>query len=148
MNNESSNEALLASELESQKLEEIEKREKGFYQSCLKQVVQFLNTTLPPIVDSDEIAEKSESEEKEKKERTHRPMGLFKIKDTKKIKRAIIAENSGGPRMRDITPAKQKKIDEKPKEEKKKRINKFSEMKYKDNIKKKQEFNQKKKQSK
>lgn len=102
--------------------------EKTFYKSCLKQVVNFLNSTLPSL--SDENVADLEPKTKEVKYRiTKKTTGIYGVKDSKKIKKAILLEMKAVDK---INSKKQKKTIQNKTEEqiKKKRINKFSEEKY------------------
>lgn len=92
--------------------------EKKMYKSSLKQVVEFLNTTLPPIEDSSEV------ENKIKKQK-------LKKKASKKIEQDEIVDDKNSYRIRDVTPSRVfKKLE--PKKDTTKRVNKYSERKYND----------------
>lgn len=117
--------------------EELEKR---MYRSSLRQIVKFLNTTLPPVCVSEESSteepprEASKEAPKEKRPLKARRLGIYKVRDTKKKTRALV-EDAGGYSVRAVTPTRVKKTVEKETAApaaRKKRINKYSELKYND----------------
>lgn len=68
--------------------------EEQMYRSCLKQVVKFLNTTLPPLSESDEsIAQSTVPSTK-------------KTKVGKNPKRDTTREDGNSYSLRDVTPSK------------------------------------------
>jgi len=93
--------------------------EKKMYKSCLKQVVEFLNTTLPPIEDFSEV------ENKIKKQK-------LKKKASKKVEQDDdIVDEKNSYKIRDVTPSRVfTKLE--PKKDTSKRVNKYSERKYND----------------
>lgn len=96
-----------------------EKLEKEIYRSCLKQVVEYLNTTLPPLEDSDESSNIEKPKVEKKKDK-------FKKKE----------EDTDYYLLRDTQPTRtiEKCTKKKPQAfyGKKKRVNEFSERKVND----------------
>lgn len=90
--------------------------EDKMYKSSLKQVVAFLNTTLPQVGEADSLEATDKLDKKTKKVRS---------------KQDRDSELQSSYLMRDVTPTRIPAKLEKP-EESKKRINKFSGRKYND----------------
>lgn len=116
-------------------LHEDSELEKMMYRSSLKQAVAFLNTTLPPHVDSEESEDLSvkQVEEESPKERSKNRLGIYKVRNAKKKTKLIIKE-AGEYAVTDIAPTRVKKalVSEQAPQGKKKRVNRFSELHYND----------------
>lgn len=101
--------------------------EKRMYRSSLKQVVEFMNATLPPLSESSELKPITVV-----RPRTERQLGTYKVRDSKKKTRLLMQDDKSYS-VRSVLPTRIKKLTEEEEEEKpKKRINKFSERKYND----------------
>lgn len=123
--------------------EQNEELEKMFYKSSLKQVVKYLNAKLPDVSDSEEQSAESVEKKRVRRRVLKKMTGMYRVKDSKKIKKAILKEMNG-KLDKDIKPTRVKKSNEdnlvKNKSESK-RFNKYSELKYLD--KKKEKSNSK-----
>lgn len=98
--------------------ENIDELETKMYRSCLKQLVNYLNSKLPKLEESS-FESVVELEEKPKR--------------VKKLPKEIIKEEfNDSYKLKDVTPTRKFKKVEEIKKEKKKRFNKYSERKYND----------------
>lgn len=87
------------------------KIEKEIYRSCLKQVVNFLNTTLPPIPDSDESDDvetktKKQAGNKDKSKSKEKPLEKEDIKNSYKIKDTVPTRVKTPVKEKQKTPVK------------------------------------------
>lgn len=117
--------------------------EREIYRACLKQVVEFLNTTLPPISDSEDSEKVSKASSKKNKiestkETTESSGTVEAAGSVKKISVRNGREKNDrlSYSLRSVTPTREKKSIkvEAPKlgAERKKRVNSFSERKNND----------------
>lgn len=114
--------------------------EERLYRSSLKQVVDFLNTTLPPLSDTEESSHSATEEIKEKKPVKIKKLGIYKVRDTKKKTKALMQE-AGEYSTFDVEPTRiRKSLKKEDPNAKKKRFNKFSELKYNDMVKKRKDL--------
>lgn len=140
-------------------------KEDHFYKSSLSQVVEFLNTTLPPLPKAEETKEqikdfprrtarklsKEPTQESNKVTRIAKPAPtreqpslqfsrLYKIKDTKKMTKLQLKKEFGQIRdTKDTTPTRIRKDDSREQKRTHKRINKYTENIRNENIKKRNE---------
>lgn len=104
--------------------------EREIYRSSLKQVVQFLNTTLPPLEESADSELLEKLEEKKLKKREERKSSFKLRKEEEQLDKDSYLLKSVTPR-RNIEKCAKKEV-KVEKESRKKRMNSFSERKNND----------------
>lgn len=110
----------------------IDPSEEYLYKSALKQVVEFLNTTLPPVPSEEPEPERP----KLPKQKPRNPTGIYRLQDTKKIKQALLKGDKSTYRdSKDTIPTRMKGQKTENKTQKR-RINKFTAKIHEENIKK------------